>query len=281
MAYNTFTTMVQAARALQALHEGQASADSAGVLTVVDSLLPSLGWSRDDLFNGGTVFVIRDGAGAAPEGQSRVVTDYTGSSGTITVAQAFTAAVGTGDYYGVMTNRYPRSILLGKMNEALMEMGDVPTVDTSLTTVGDQLEYALPVAAKGDLREVWLARNTAAPYDWEPQLTTRTEWTAAGSAGALIFPRQPRVGYAIKLVYMATHPQVVPENSAALISEYVPLDWLALATAVKCAAWRLEGPGDDRQAMTALLNDLMTREATARRRRQRGMPTTHTRLPSY
>ena len=137
----------------------------------------------------------------------------------------------------------------------------MPTVDTSLTTLTDTLEYNLPVAAKRDLRQVWLARQTAAPWEWERQLRVRTEWAATGSVGVLIFPEQPRVGYKIKLVYMA--PYVA---NSGLISDYVSADWLGLAAAEKLARWRLEGPGADERDLTALLNNLTLRVAQGRRR---------------
>jgi hypothetical protein len=264
-----FEVLVQTARALEALHENSATGGS--TTTIVDTKLTILGWNDDD-FNGGTAFIIRDagGAGAAPENESRFITDYVASTGTVTV-DAFSAAVAAGDWYGVTLNRYPRGAMVSKINEALRELGDVPTVDTtSLTTLSNTLEYALPVAAKRDLRQVWLARSLTAPWKWEQQLGVRQEWAAANTAGNLIFPSQPVVGYKIKLVYMAPHPQVQADTD--VISDYVSIDWLALDAARKAARLRLEGSGADDTGLSRLINDLTAQTQMAMRRRMMPIP---------
>ena len=276
---NLFDVLVGAARRLEALHEANATGGS--TTTLVDSKLTALGWA-DDHWNGGSAFLIYDAAGAAaaPQGESRAVSDYVSSTGTITVSTAFTAAPAVGDFYGGATNRYPRGTLISKVNEALSEIGDIPTVDiTSLTTLAATREYSLPVAAKRDLRQVWIARNTAAPYDWEKALAAYVEWAGANTAGNLIFPYQPPAGYKIKLVYLAAHGFVQADTDK--ISEYVALDWLATAAALRAARMRLAGAGSDERSLTALVNDLIAREAklAARRLSRSGWPASFPRLP--
>jgi len=264
-----FQAMVAAARALDALHESNATGGS--TTTIIDTKLANLGWNSDD-FNGGMALLIRDagGAGAAPEGESRQITDFV-SSGTITV-DAFSAAAASGDSYGVMTSRYPRGLLVSKINECLAEYGDVPTEDiTSLTTAASTSEYSLPVAAKKDLRQVWLARTTTAnDYRWQAAMNCYVEHGAANGVGKLIFNYQPTSGYKIKLVYMAAHGYVQADTD--VISDYVAVDWLAIATAVKCARFRLGMPGSDEKQVTAQLNDLMNREAKHRAKRRLATP---------
>jgi len=258
-----FDVLLQTARALEALQEGVTSAASGGNTTLVDSQLVVRGFTDDDFFNGGTL--LYQPATAANRG-SRLVADYTGATGTLTLAAALADTPAQGARYGVLTRRYPRELLSGKINEALAELGDVPTVDTaSLTTASDQLEYNLPVAARRDLRQVWLARQTAAPWEWERQLRVRAEpGTGLGAVGVLLFPEAPRAGYKLKLVYLAPHPLVGAD--ADLISDYVSPDWLGLAAAEKLARWRLEGSGADERDLTALLNNLTLRLAQGRRR---------------
>jgi hypothetical protein len=178
-----------------------------------------------------------------------------------------------------MTRRYPREMLSGKINEALVELGDVGTVDISQTTLANQLQYNVPVAAKRDLRQVWLARSlpTAPIGGWEQQLRVRVEPGPAGAVGVLAFPEQPRVGYQIRLIYNAPHAAVAADSDA--ISDYVAPDWLALAAAEKLARWRLEGPGAEERDLTALLNNLTLRLAQARRRHPRPMPAAFPVLP--
>lgn len=272
-----FDVLVQVARACEALIEREATGGS--TTTIVDSRLNTLGHTND-AFNGGTAFIIRDagGLGAAPEKQSRFVSDYVGSSGTITVDPAFSAAPVATDIYGVTTNRYPRAQMASKVNAALALWGDVPTEDAaSLTTLSATREYSLPVAAKKDLRQVWLARSLSAPWDWEPQLTVRFEHGAANAVGNLIFERQPRVGYKIKLVYMAAHPYVAAD--ADYVSDYVSADWLALEAAIGCVRERMQAKGANQKQLTPLINDLMTRAAEAKSRRRMDLPQPFPKLP--
>jgi len=261
LALKLFDVLLQTARALEALQEGVTSVASGTNLVVVDAQLVVRGFADDDWFNGGTL--LYQGATAANQ-VSRLVSDYAGTTGTITVAAALPETPALGARYGVLTRRYPREVMVGKINEALAELGDVPAVDTSLTTASATLEYSLPVATKHDLRQVWLARATAAPWNWERQLRVRTEWSVEGALGVLLWPEQPRVGYKIKLVYRTPHAPLAAD--ATLLSEYVSLDWLGLAAAEKLARWRLEGPGADERDLTALLNNLTLRVAQARRR---------------
>lgn len=271
-----FQVLVQAARNLQALQESIATGGSA--TTIVDSVLAALAWP-DDSFNGGTAFLIRDagGSAAAPEKESRVVSDFVGSSGTVTTA-AFSQAVAAGDSYGVISNRYPRGLLVSKVNEALQELGDVPTVDmSSLTTAADTREYSLPVACKKDLRQVWIAQDTAAPYRWEEVLSVYVEWGAANAVGKLIFPYQPPTGLKLKLVYEAAHGYVQADSD--VISDYLSADWLATEAAVRCAKFRLNGPGSDEKNLTNLVNDLLVQAERGRRRRRVNWPQSFPVLP--
>ena len=252
-----FDVLLQTARALEALQEGVASAASSGATTLVDLQLVVRGFSQDGFFEGGTLLYQ---SGTPANRASRLISNYDGDTGTITVA-ALAETPALGARYGVMTKRYPREGVVGKINEALQEVGDVPQVDVTLTTAAGQLEYNLPVAAKRDLRQVWLARRTAAPWEWEPALRARTEWTAAGAVGVLLFPEQPRAPFKVKLVYAAPHALVAADADA--LSDYVSPDWLALETAAKLVRWRLEGPGSDERDLTALLNNLTPRAAQA------------------
>lgn len=263
--------LVQAARALDALVEGVATGGS--TTTIVDSRLPGIGWNEDDQFNDGTAFILYDaaGAGGAPQGECRVVSDYGQASGTITVGTAFTQAVAAGDVYGVMTDRYPKQVLVGKLNEWLAEQGDVPTEDTSLTTAASTREYTLPAAAaKRDLREVWIAQATAQPYDWQMLKHWRQVYAAGGANGKLIFPYDPASGYLLKLVYMAPHAALYTD--AGVLSDYLAADLAALEVALRAARWRLDQPGSEAEQVIRKINDLMGRAALARRHRRPAMP---------
>jgi hypothetical protein len=256
-----FDVLLQTARALEALQEGTASVASANGTTLTDAQLVVRGFTVDDFFNGGTLLYQ---SGTAANRASRRVSDYTGATGVITLETALAETPALGARYGVMTRRYPREMLSAKVNEVLVELGDVPQVDISLITASNQWEYDLTAAARRDLRQVWLARKLAVPYDWEPQLRVRPSTTASAGTAVIIFPEQPRVGYRIKLVYAARPAAVALDTD--LVSDYVSVDVLGLAAAEKLARWRLEGPGADERDLTALLNNLTLRLAQARRR---------------
>jgi hypothetical protein len=266
MTTTLFQAMVETGRRLHAMVEGAATAGNANALDFTDTNLLLQQAFAADTFKGGTAFIITS-AGLA-QGQSRIISAQD-TAIKFTLSAAFSAAIAAGDFYGVMTSRYSRGLLVSKINEALGEIGDVPTLDTSLTTLTDTLEYALPVAAKRDLREVWLARNTAAPYDWERISLYRTEWAAAAATGKLLFPYQPRVGYLIKLAYLAPHTSVTADASN-LPSDYVSVDWLAWEAALRCASYRKEQPGADDKQLIGLIQVLAARADQARRHRRVG-----------
>lgn len=262
-----FQVLVHAARALDALIEGLATGGSAS--TVVDSYMSAhLGFSDDDEFNGGTVFIPLTTDTAAPQNESRVVTDHAASTGTLTVAPVFSAAVAAGDRYGVMTDRYPKATLLGKLNEALAEIGDIPTdyIYSTFITAAATREYLIPTAAKRDPRQLFIATNTAQPYDWQPVAHWTVRHSDAGDDAYLLLPYQPTAARLLKLVYMAPHPAVYTD--AGEISDYLGLDWLGLEVAMRAARWRLNMPGDDAEKLTAKLNDLLRQLELAKRRRR-------------
>lgn len=275
-----FEVIVQAARALEAMQDGTATGGAAN--QIIDTNLPLIGWDSDDDFAGGWAAILRDagGAGAAPQGQTRNISAYTGAGGVITVSPVFTAAVAVGDNYGAMTARYPRDTLVGKLNQFLAEQGDIPTEDTSLTTAADQTEYSLPaLGVKQDLRQVFVATATAAPYYWSRLASWNQIYADAGVAGKIVFPYQLPSGYKLKLIYMAPHPAVYLD--ADKISEYVGKDWAGLETAVRAATWRLDQPGEDRDSLISKINDLLQQAARAQHRRRPLTPSPTPRLPYF
>lgn len=69
-----------------------------GVSGIPTFRVPTLAGYGDDYFNGWFAYVVwdKDGAGAAPQGESKAITDYVSSTGTFTHA-AFTAALTAND----------------------------------------------------------------------------------------------------------------------------------------------------------------------------------------
>lgn len=252
-----FDALLQTARALEALHESVATGGS--TTTIVDSRLTALGWANDD-FDQGTALWIRDANGAGGS-QSRVASDFVGSSGTITLESAVSTAIESGDNYGVMTKRYPRGLLVGKINEALQELGEIES-STDIASTG-ALEYALSSAFKR------ISRIIAGDTTTTPQAWTRIP-AYQHAEGRLLFKTAVPSGHTIRIYYYANHAALYADADA--VNADLNVDWLGLAAAVKCARWRLDKPGADQRSQTALLNDLMAREGGIRARRLRWRP---------
>ncbi len=203
------------------LNEGVATGGSTS--TVVDS---GLGGSDDD-WNGGTVMITRDagGAGAAPEGEFAIVTDYTASTGTITCASnSFTQAPAAGDIYGVATSYFPLRQVIRALNLALQSLGDIPQVDTTtLDTATAQTEYTYAVAWKRNPPiRVDIQTKTGDADDNRWVEISKGAWqyvpATAGSTGLLVFQgqlptsRDLRIWYEDKHAVVNNHDDVIYEG---------------------------------------------------------------------
>lgn len=235
MTYTLFDLTYMVARELGLAQEGIATGGS--TTTLVDTLGRA---EPDDYWNNGTVWVLRDaaGAGAAPEGEYAVITDYVQSTATLTLREALTAAVAGGDRYGCMMKYIPLNVIIQQINDSLMLLGTIPYADkVSITIENNKTEYALPIASKQDLREVWLQTYQNVTdnqylrlYNW------KVEQADPGAAPRLVLPEQYTAGYALKLVYMANHPAM--KVATATLSEFVPVERVILPAVLGCYKWR-------------------------------------------
>jgi hypothetical protein len=207
--------------------------------TIVDTkLLDYLGDSNeDDILNSGTAIIVRDagGAGAAPEGEFSRISDYD-DGGTITVS-TLTAAVASGDTYMYISPDFPLLDMIEIVNDALVYLGRIPKVYSSLTTAANQTEYTLPVALKGvDLHDIEVQGiltdandNRYAPIEgW--QITP----ALPGTTGILTVP-QFAAGYILRIGYPGLHPRV--STYADYISEYIHPELATCAVAAHALQW--------------------------------------------
>lgn len=104
-----------------------------------------------DAFNGGTAWIITDagGASAAPEGQWARVSDWDLTSHTATIATV-TAAVASGDFYGIATGDFPLDVLISAINNEIIKHRQIRYDRTSLDIVSNQSEYTLPAGIRAD-----------------------------------------------------------------------------------------------------------------------------------
>lgn len=180
--------------------------------------------------------VVRDTGGVSPEGKWGVVSAYVDSTQTGTIATV-TDAIAAGDTIMLAKqDKFPLQQILFAINRGLESLGDVPgNPDTSLSTVGSQTEYSIPVAVKRGLKQVWIqTEDTANDNQWTAVHEYRIEGAVGGTAGTLILPQYVS-GYTLKLIYDGIHPNVNAYND--VINEYIHPKIATAASILKLLEW--------------------------------------------
>jgi len=190
-----------------------------------------------DVFKNHLLIVVRDTAGASPQGKYSLISAYNDTTYTGTMA-TLTDAVGSGDTLMIAKqDKYPLPQIIFAINRGLESLGDLPfNADTSLTTVANQTEYSIPVNVKRGLKRVWLQGMTddANDNEWVEVFDRRNELTGAGTAGVLHVPQYAE-GYTIKLEYDGVHPKVNDYDDE--INEYVHPKVITAAAILKLLEW--------------------------------------------
>lgn len=194
-------------------------------------------YSSDDQLNGGTAIVTRDSAGAAPEGEFSVISDYVASTKTWTVG-TLTAAVASGDSVLMASPKLKLTQMKQAVNDGLANLGTISLVDTSLTTVSGQTEYALPVGLKiKRLLDVLIQTNEVSGNNYYRSVKGLIrEFPAAPAAtGLLDFATEQTAGLTLKIIYEGVHPTLSAFSD--VISETIQEE-LAVAAAIdKALTW--------------------------------------------
>lgn len=210
----------------------------------------------NDYWNGGTIWITEDqaGAGAAPEGEYGVITGFANGTSTITFP-ALTAATAENDKYAVAAPIVPLQVLISQINLVLLSVY-IPAWDTTtLDTVSGQTEYTLPATVtRGNLLEVRIQSQDDAD-DNRPVKANRwwVKEAATGSQDTLVL-KQFTDGWDIWLKYKTRHPAV--RDSDDKINEIIDLDGLAVASAVECLH-ELMATGSDSKFIEGRTNRLM------------------------
>lgn len=186
-----------------------------------------------------TAIVVRDagGANAAPEGEMQRINAYNSATYTHTVDTAFTAAPASGDIVAIANADIPLREMYRAINNALVKIGEIPLVNSSLTSASNQTEYTLPVAMKReDLVRVEYQGFTGDSDDnqWQPISNWDVIPAAPGSTGLLVIP-QIISGRTIRIVYMGVHPTITTFSST--ISEYIHPSILIAAVTKEALRW--------------------------------------------
>jgi hypothetical protein len=195
----------------------------------------------DDDWNGGMVMVVHSTDSAAPESEFGKVTDYTTADGVITLAPALSVACALGDQYAVASGKhYPYEDMLRIINRTLRWLGPFPVWDdTSLDTSAATTEFTLPLAAKEDLRQVWISTNsTTGDRRW----MELSNWYVqpdgtAGTQATLVLRSQPDSGQDLGLLYLTKHSKLWLDSDKLL--EYCPMERIIAEVVVNLFKWKL------------------------------------------
>jgi hypothetical protein len=242
-------------------------ATGGGVNTMIDTKMADK-YGDNDLVDG-TLFVIRDGGGsnAAPEGEAQSIISNDEASSTVTVGANFTAAIAAGDTIGIAKNVYPLYTLIDLTNRALASLGTIQLTDTSLTTITDHTEYALPVALKYK-QPVRVQIQTETDDADDNKYVDVNNWyvvpSAAGSTGLLIFNGEYTSGYKIKLWYETEHPRLSLMTDK--LSETIHSEYATMLVAVKALQWQNDRQSGQDAYMLQRLNKAAADLEDARRR---------------
>lgn len=260
MAYTLFDLLIDVYDELGKLNVGQATGGSA--TTIVDTYLDKE--VENDTWKGGSYFIISTTDALSPQGLMGLISDSNASGQSFTFA-TIAAAVEAGDRYGYTSQEYPLYQVIQACNRGLRSLGSVATVDTSLTVVADQTEYAIPVALKRrpPLQVLIPTETDADNQKYEDVRGWDILPAGPNATGTLILPNDDLVGKTISLVYLAAHTAL--RDSTDVVSEYIEPElakWAGVHAALK---WQNGRTGSTNKGVIEDLNDAKEELAAATR----------------
>ena len=183
------------------LYYGTATGGS--TTTIIDTELAEVATHELD-FKNGTAF-ITDGGDVAPEGEMSKITSYDHDGGVVTLDATLTSAVASTDKYALADGRFSIEHVIAAVNRALVDMGDIYQMDTSLSTSSTLTRYTLPSGiSEGNLSQVWF-RNSSVTDREEPVGPIQHRVTPDGE---LILRTAPAPGRVIELHWNGPHISV-------------------------------------------------------------------------
>ncbi len=186
---------------LGAVYEGT-STTTGTTTTIIDSN----GLTQPDDYWNGSHVIILDSSTTTIEKVIKRITDYALTTHTLTTEE-FSAAVPSGTRYAILKKRFPLDNVIQAINQALREYGNIPLVDTSLTSTTG-IEYTLPSGVGANLKQVWMKSGDDDDDSWIEIHNWRVENNLSTNTNTLIFPTPLDNGYQLKLVYLGEHSQV-------------------------------------------------------------------------
>jgi hypothetical protein len=137
--------------------------------------------------------------------------------------------------YAVGRRRFPYDILVQSVNAAYRALGHIPQVDQSLLTTVQTTQYTIPVAAREQLREVYMQTRLSMPLNWGWFRLPYGYWYQ--ERDLLFVPQLPVPRY-LKLVYMAEPTELALFDDQ--ISDLVHEHRIIYRAAAEALLWRAE-----------------------------------------
>jgi len=201
--------------------------------TLVDAT--QAGKHGDGAWVGGALLMIEAG-GEAPEGEYQRISGYMDSSGSFSVETDFSAAVESGDSYGLVSAYYPLHTMVELCNAALRGLGDLALVET-VELEGEGSERSVPVTWKRRrplLVEV--QREAGDESEWERVYDWEYVPAAPGESGALSFHTPPPAGRLVRAWYVDAHPRLREHDD--VVAETIAPELAAMAGVERALRWQ-------------------------------------------
>lgn len=223
-----------------------ANATGGAVESLIDNRLAGIG--HDDDWKDGALFIIA-ADGAAPEGEYARISAYDASEGEFSLAETLTAAVTSGDLYGLVSGYYPLHTMVELANAGLRALGDIPLVDTTtLDTAVGKTEYATaltwqrrpPVMIDYQSRTgEGSANQWVRVHDWEYVPAS------AGESGLIIFQRELPAVRDLRVWYVDAHPRLSAYDD--VVAEVIAPELAVAAVVERALRWQNSrlGGGDN------------------------------------
>lgn len=263
MTYTLFDITLRVAKELDIALESIATGGAVGTLTDTNELQTNY---SDDHFNRGTVWIVRDaaGAGAAPQGEFTRLTDFVSSTGVVTFRDNLTVAPAAGDLYAITNREYRLDTIINQVNKVLRGIMIANEDITTITTDGDQTEYNLPEAVLDEDIEVYIQGKTddVDDYKWQKMHDWYIRETGIGTAKKLVFVTQPPEPYLLRVVYWTPHDQLYDADDELM--ESVDLNRVGVEAALECLRWKKSRPGTHKKDLDRRISEMGARAERAK-----------------
>ena len=245
MAFTLYDLLAETYKRLGQWNESIVTGSTLAKTAIEDTTLANEG--SDDDWNRGAFFHVYNSsvAGAAPQGEVVIITDYVDSSGKFTF-NTRSCTPDEGDRYAYVSEFYPLQTMIGLANSALQSIGTIPLVDKATVSSAVQTEYAYDVAWKrSPPYRVDLQTKIGSTLDdntWDIVHGWEYEPATAGSSAKIIFEDYLPTGRKLRIWYQDKHPYV--QASTNPIYEGIQPELVTLTLVERALEWqnsRLQG----------------------------------------